>query len=82
MVLLDAPINVRPMRIAKAIFGIRIAAVDTSVSEAKIGLARLFRVCITIAQTTVIVATRQSVAALTNVSTRVVRDVSQIQIVI
>jgi hypothetical protein len=81
LVLLDASINVRPMRIAKAMFGLSIAAVDTSVSEARIGLA-LFRVCITIAQTTVIVATRQSVAVLTNVSTRVVRDVSQIQIVI
>ena len=43
---------------------------------------RLVRVCIIIAQATVNVATRQSVAALTNVSTRVVRDVSQIQIVI
>jgi hypothetical protein len=42
----------------------------------------LVRVCIIIAQATVNVATRQSVAALTNVSTRVVRDVSQIQIVI
>jgi hypothetical protein len=52
-------------------------------SEARIGLARLrVRVCITIAQATVIVATHQCVAALTNASTRVALDVPIIQTVI
>jgi hypothetical protein len=40
--LFNAPVNAKPTRIAKANIG-RIAVVDTSVSEAEIGLARLDR---------------------------------------
>ena len=42
-------------------------------------VARTIRVCITIAQATVIVAIHQCVAVLTTVSTRVVWDVPKIQ---
>ena len=75
--------NVKPTRIARAtiILNQSAAVVIYIIQEAILSeVARTpTRVCITIAQATVIVAIHQCVAVLTNVSTRVVRDVQKIQ---
>ena len=75
--------NVKPTRIARAtiILNQSAAVVISIIQEAILSeVARTpIRVCITIAQATVIVAIHQCVAVLTNVSTRVVQDVQKIQ---
>ena len=84
MLVLFNATNVKPTRIARATIILNQSAAVVIlyfIQEAILmsEVARTIRVCITIAQATVIVAIHQCVAVLTTVSTRVVRDVPKIQ---
>jgi hypothetical protein len=84
MLVLFNATNVKRTRIARAtiILNQSAAVVISIIQEAilsEVARTAAIRVCITIAQATVIVAIHQCVAVLTNVSTRVVQDVQKIQ---